>query len=88
VGYDGVLSIEHEDSLMAADEGLQKAIAFLREVMIEKPRGKTWFEMDHEAVELIPVRRPAQCDDPSGSLSHSATKKSRAVRPPTIDRLA
>ena len=46
-----MLSIEHEDSLMAADEGLQKAIAFLREVMIEKPRGKTWFEMDHKAVD-------------------------------------
>jgi sugar phosphate isomerase/epimerase len=49
VGYDGVLSIEHEDSLMAADEGLQKAIAFLKDVMIEKPRGKTWFEMEHQA---------------------------------------
>ena len=33
-GYDDVLSIEHEDSLMTPNEGLQKAIAFLKEVMI------------------------------------------------------
>lgn len=29
VGYDRVLSIEHEDSLMSIDEGLKKAIDFL-----------------------------------------------------------
>ena len=34
VGYDDVLSIEHEDSLMTPTEGLQKAIAFLKEVLI------------------------------------------------------
>jgi sugar phosphate isomerase/epimerase len=34
VGYDGVISIEHEDSLMSPEEGLQKAIAFLKETMI------------------------------------------------------
>ena len=50
VGYDGVHSIEHEESLLAADEGFQTAIAFLREVMIEKSRIKTWFEMEHEAI--------------------------------------
>lgn len=46
VGYDGVLSIEHEDSLMAPEEGLEKAVAFLRRVMIERPKGKTWFELE------------------------------------------
>ena len=34
VGYDDVLSIEHEDSLMTPTEGLQKAISFLKEVLI------------------------------------------------------
>ncbi len=38
VGYDRVLSIEHEDSLMSVEEGLRKAIAFLRPLMIEEPK--------------------------------------------------
>ena len=38
-GYDGAISIEHEDGLMTGEEGLEKAISFLREVMIfEKAR--------------------------------------------------
>ena len=32
-GYDDVMSIEHEDALMTPNEGLQKAISFLKEVM-------------------------------------------------------
>lgn len=44
VGYDKVLSIEHEDSLMTIDEGLKKAVDFLNKVMIneEKPVGMRW----------------------------------------------
>lgn len=34
VGYDDVISIEHEDSIMSANEGLQKAITFLKETMM------------------------------------------------------
>ena len=34
VGYDDVLSIEHEDSLMSPREGLEKAIAFLKGVLM------------------------------------------------------
>ncbi len=42
-GYDGPLSIEHEDSLMTADEGFLKAVAFLQEVAIEEAPGEmTW----------------------------------------------
>ena len=43
-GYDKVLSIEHEDSVMTTDEGLSKAIAFLRGVTIfeEKPTTMSW----------------------------------------------
>ncbi|MEG2118315.1 MAG: sugar phosphate isomerase/epimerase, partial [Clostridia bacterium] len=44
VGYDDVLSIEHEDSLMTNEEGLEKAINFLNEVNISaaKPCGMYW----------------------------------------------
>jgi sugar phosphate isomerase/epimerase len=43
VGYDGVLSIEHEDSLMSSREGLTKAVAFLKEVLVfEKKTAMTW----------------------------------------------
>mgnify|MGYP000755091401 CR=1 FL=1 len=38
VGYDYVLSIEHEDSLMSQNEGLQKAASFLREVITFEDR--------------------------------------------------
>ncbi len=36
---DYALSIEHEDSLMSGREGLQKAIAFLKNVLIYEDRG-------------------------------------------------
>ena len=39
-GYDGVLSIEHEDSLMSSEEGLQKAVAFLQGILIKEKVGK------------------------------------------------
>jgi sugar phosphate isomerase/epimerase len=42
-GYDGVLSIEHEDPLMSVEEGLEKAIAFLSEVMIEEKAATPWW---------------------------------------------
>lgn len=38
VGYDRVLSIEHEDSLMSIDEGLEKAVACLKRNMIKEPK--------------------------------------------------
>ncbi len=41
VGYDKVLSIEHEDSLMSIDEGLEKAVAFLKDSMISEPKPGT-----------------------------------------------
>ena len=44
VGYDGAISIEHEDGLMSAREGLEKAVALLKEVIIRKakPVGMRW----------------------------------------------
>lgn len=43
VGYDDVLSIEHEDSLMSSNEGLQKAISFLKEVLIYEDKGEMFW---------------------------------------------
>ena len=37
VGYDDVLSIEHEDPLMSIDEGFRTGVAFLRSVMPSEP---------------------------------------------------
>ena len=44
VGYDKVASIEHEDSLMSLDEGLTKAISFMKEAMLNdaKPTEMHW----------------------------------------------
>lgn len=33
-GYDGVLSIEHEDSLMSVSEGFEKAVAYLKNIVL------------------------------------------------------
>jgi len=42
-GYDYVLSIEHEDSLMGPEEGLRKAAAFLRQIVIRDPVAAAWW---------------------------------------------
>jgi len=42
-GYDGVLSIEHEDSLMSTDEGFSKAVSFLKQSVIQDPAGQAWW---------------------------------------------
>ncbi len=42
-GYDYVLSIEHEDSLMSPEEGLSRAAAFLNDLIIrEQPTAAWW----------------------------------------------
>jgi sugar phosphate isomerase/epimerase len=43
VGYDGVLSIEHEDALASVDEGLAKAVAFLRPLLLAEPPSEAWW---------------------------------------------
>ncbi len=44
VGYDKVMSIEHEDSLMTPEEGLAHAVEFLKQSIIKapKPSGISW----------------------------------------------
>ncbi|MBR5152817.1 MAG: sugar phosphate isomerase/epimerase [Clostridia bacterium] len=43
VGYDGAISIEHEDGLMSPKEGLEKAVAFLKEILIYEQADKMWW---------------------------------------------
>jgi len=43
MGYDYVVSIEHEDALMSADEGLSKAIATLNEAAIFEDPGEMFW---------------------------------------------
>jgi sugar phosphate isomerase/epimerase len=42
-GYDGVLSIEHEDPLMSAREGLGKAVALLKDMIVRENAGRPWW---------------------------------------------
>jgi sugar phosphate isomerase/epimerase len=43
VGYDYVMSIEHEDSLVSIDEGLGKAIALLDRIIFKEPPAAMWW---------------------------------------------
>ncbi|WP_379138395.1 sugar phosphate isomerase/epimerase family protein [Paenibacillus sp. sgz500958] len=43
VGYDYVVSIEHEDGLMSVDEGFSKAVENLGQVLIQEPLAKMWW---------------------------------------------
>jgi len=42
-GYDGVLSIEHEDSIMSVNEGFTKAVNFLQDTVIRETPGEAWW---------------------------------------------
>ena len=42
-GYDYVLSIEHEDSLLSAEEGLTKAVSFLNGIVLKEQPGAAWW---------------------------------------------
>lgn len=43
VGFDGTLSIEHEDGSMSIREGLEKAIAFINDVKVSKSPSAMWW---------------------------------------------
>jgi sugar phosphate isomerase/epimerase len=42
-GYDGVISIEHEDGYMSVQEGFEKAVTYLRGVLIQQPADGAWW---------------------------------------------
>lgn len=43
VGYDGTISIEHEDSLMSVNEGFRKAVEFLNGLILHEKAGEMWW---------------------------------------------
>lgn len=43
IGYDGVISIEHEDSLMSVEDGLEKAAKFLSQILIRNKLSHMWW---------------------------------------------
>jgi sugar phosphate isomerase/epimerase len=43
IGYDYVISIEHEDAMMSFDEGLSKGVALLKEVCTFEPPGEMFW---------------------------------------------
>ena len=43
VGYDGIISIEHEDGLMSTREGLEKAIEVLKRTIIFEERNSEMY---------------------------------------------
>lgn len=42
-GYDGVISIEHEDAYMSVQEGFEKAVTYLKGVMVREKAGAAWW---------------------------------------------
>ena len=42
-GYDYVMSIEHEDSLLSRNEGLTKAVDFLKQILISEQSSGSWW---------------------------------------------
>jgi sugar phosphate isomerase/epimerase len=43
VGYDYVISIEHEDAMMSTDEGLAKGVGLLKQVVISEQAGEMFW---------------------------------------------
>jgi len=42
-GYDGAISIEHEDAFMSIEEGLRKGIEFLKDVLLFESSAEAWW---------------------------------------------
>ncbi len=43
IGYEGAVSIEHEDGLMSPQEGLEKAVSFLKDIIITEDPAAMWW---------------------------------------------
>jgi len=43
IGYNGAISIEHEDGLMSIEEGLERAISFLKDVILFEDPPEMWW---------------------------------------------
>ncbi|MCZ0939031.1 MAG: hypothetical protein OXJ55_10370, partial [Caldilineaceae bacterium] len=45
IGYKGILTLEMESEYIEIQEGLEKAAAFIRPMILEKPVGPAWWEV-------------------------------------------
>jgi len=43
VGYDHVVSIEHEDAFLSREEGLRRAVEFLKSLLIIESPSEAWW---------------------------------------------
>jgi sugar phosphate isomerase/epimerase len=43
VGYDHVISIEHEDMMLSIDEGLSKAVSLLKNCLFKEQPAEMWW---------------------------------------------
>ena len=64
VGYDDVISIEHEDPLIETEKGFELAAKLLKKVLVGQPRRELWYEyaqsqgMDSAAARALKESRP------------------------------
>ena len=42
-GYDGAISIEHEDPLASVDEGVSMAVDLLKRILLRHPVAEAWW---------------------------------------------
>ena len=45
IGYEGILSLEMESEYIEIQEGLEKAVAFIKPMILEKPVGPLWWQV-------------------------------------------
>ena len=45
LNYEGILSLEMESEYMEMQEGLEKAAAFIRPLLLHHPPGKPWWQI-------------------------------------------
>ena len=43
-GYDGTVSIEHEDNTIGQDEGIRKSVAFLSSILVREQASECWWK--------------------------------------------
>lgn len=43
-GYDGAISIEHEDNTIGQDEGIRKSVAFLKQIIVREQASECWWK--------------------------------------------
>lgn len=58
-GYDGAISIEHEDNTIGQDEGIRKSVAFLKQIIVREQASECWWKesiRDYQRTFLLTAR--------------------------------